>query len=1193
MKSPLFTLLVFVAFFSTTFGQLPSEFAKPCKNYSPWVYWFWNNGNLTLEGIDADLEAMHRVGIGGVLILEVGEGAPRGPVDYMSDRWREMFSYMLAKAASLNIDVNVYNGPGWSGSGGPWIKPEDAMKVLTFQIVEVSAENRPEKIVFPPGVRTFGYYKDICVLVFPTPEVKIEDGFLHVDNQRLKTPAHQHPAEAFIPLDAIVDLSDMMNDAGEISGQIPSGNMTLIRFGVTCKQMHAHPTPASIGGVPECDRLSKRGIEAAFNGKIGKLLADNKEHVGKTFVATHIDSWENGSQTWTDDMREEFLERRKYDLWKFLPIFAGYVMENPEYTERFLWDFRRTVSELVLDNYAGQMKALAEENGLRFTVEAYYNTPCDNLQYGGIADEPMGEFWYSRMMFHTCRGMASAGHIYGKNIIGAESFTANNLERWLAHPGSIKTLGDLAFSEGINRFVFHRYSFQPWKDVRPGMMMGSWGTHFERTQTWWELTPAWHSYLSRCHYMLRQGQFVADILYLEPEDSPQMFTDHPRNGFQWDQGNTDVVLKAGVEDGMLMLASGMKYRLMVLPQTDRMTPELLEKTLQLVRDGLTVIGEHPATAAPGLTNYPNNDSRVKGLAQQLWGDVATQENDRVAVRKIALFRNQSPAPWGEMRTTSGEHLVGKGKIVWGKTPEAVLSEMNVVPVFVSNARLNWTHRQLPDTEIFFVANPRHQAVFANIQIRGHGKPELWHPETGKTVPVTSFHTDSKTTRLTIALGATESMFIILRKSESGVESVSNRNVLLSMSRDGKQIFDLAKPVGKITVISAKYGNPIDPAKMIDVKPLIEKFVDSGERRIIVSRMNQQQDATVVNTVKTLVIEYEMNGKHYMVKGKDGESLILGNILPKVKVLNAKYDRWNAEKQVIDIQERLQRYFDRGENNFPSSWLEQADDPEPIRFASLMFEYETNDKTGAWHGISWNGTDGVAISIDEKTEPVVVVPVSDNEGKPCIDFYESGKYELTFASNKKRTETVSLPEPMNLNDNWSVAFPHKTVKFDQLISWSESADDSVRFFSGTATYTKTFIIPKNFLKKDMRITLDLGQAEVMAQVELNGKDLGVLWKIEKNVDITDYLKSGENHLKISVTNLWPNRLIGEAALPTSDERNENGTLKEWPQWLLDGKPDPSGRSTFCMINLWKADEELIPSGLIGPVRITPVKRIIMK
>ncbi len=1160
MKKVFLAGLFSLVAFSAALGQSAPTFAKPGGEYRPWVYWFWNNGNLTREGIDADLEAMQRVGIGGVLIMEVDGGTPIGPADYMGEVWREMFKYAVSKAATLGIEVNMNDGPGWNGSSGPWVAPENAMKILTFQSVEVSAANRAEKIVIPPGERTLGYYKDLCVLAFPAPEKRAELGlsgipggpygdYYNVEHQRLRTPAHQIPPEAFVPLDAVVDLSGRMNEAGEIDEGIPPGNYTLLRIGVTCRSRVGCPSPES-GLGPECDKLSKRGIENAFGGQMARLLADNSENVGNALVATHIDSWENGTQNWTEGMRGEFLKRRKYDLWKFLPIFAGYAIENPEYSERFLWDFRRTVSELILENYAGRMKELAGENGLRFTCEAY-SSPCDHLQYAGIADEPMGEFWIGGQGMNHCRGMASAGHIYGKRIIGAEACTAWYTERWLEHPGSIKTLCDQAFCQGVNRLVFHCYSFKPMKDVRPGMTMGPWGVHYDRTQPWWELSPAWHDYLSRCQYMLRQGEYAADILYIEPEDSPQTYTDHPNNGYPWDQGGTDIVLRASVENGMVVLPSGMKYRVLVLPPTNRMTPELLEKALQLAGQGATLIGNHRATQAPGLTDYPNNDRRVKELARKLWGD---------------------------FKAPSGQHIVGKGRVLWGKTPDVILAESDLVPAFVSDASLNWTYRRSPDAEIYFIANRENRAVVADVQFRSMGSPEVWNPETGKITPATVLQTDAKATRMALPLGATESVFVIFGQRRTRDDS---RQKLTGLSKDGKRIVDWTKPLGKITVISAQYGLLADPAKTVDVKPLVEQYIDKGEQRIPVDRIADQQGGTAHKAGKKLVIRYEMDGRQYTVSGKEDETLVVGKkpALTPVKVLRATYGTPNDEKQIV---EKLQQLFDNGENNFDVALATGA-----IMFKTLTFEYELNGKRA-----TWSGFDPFVISLEnEFPAPPIRYPVFNANKKPCIDFYESGRYELTTASDKKRVEIISLPEPLNLDDGWSVVFPHKSVKFDSLISWSESEDEQIKFFSGTATYTKSFAVPKDLRQAGMRVVLDLGQAEIMAQIEVNGTVLGVFWKVDKSVDITEYLEPGENRLKISVTNSWPNRLIGDAGLPASDERIPGGMLKAWPQWLLDGKPDPNGRSTFCTFNVWNANDALVPSGLIGPVRLIPVKRVI--
>ena len=173
---------------------------------------------------------------------------------------------------------------------------------------------------------------------------------------------------------------------------------------------------------------------------------------------------------------------------------TGRVVDSLEISERFLWDLRQTVSDLLVENYAGHFRELANRHGMRLSIEAYDDCPCDQLTYAGQADEPMAEFWSWQKFGEafSCTEMSSAAHVYGKRILGAEAFTANDAEKWQGHPGDIKDLGDWAFCEGINRFVFHRYAMQPWLDRKPGMSMGPWGLHYERTETWWEHSAAWH-----------------------------------------------------------------------------------------------------------------------------------------------------------------------------------------------------------------------------------------------------------------------------------------------------------------------------------------------------------------------------------------------------------------------------------------------------------------------------------------------------------------------------------------------------------------------------------------------------------------------------------------------------------------------------------------------------------------------------
>ncbi len=340
------------------------------------------------------------------------------------------------------------------------------------------------------------------------------------------------PANQKIDRRKIVDLTARLDKSGRLSWDAPPGKWMLLRLGHTPTGTVNAPSPEEGRGL-ECDKLSREGIDEHFAGLMAKLIADVGPAAGKTLTYTHIDSWENHSQNWTPRMREEFQKRRGYDPLPLLPVMTGRVVDSLAVSERFLWDLRKTIAELNDENYAGRLRELAHEHGMKLSIEAYGDGLFDDLSYAGRADSPMCEFWMGGGAMETVKEMASAGHTYGRNIVGAESFTAiTAVAKWMNHPFSIKALGDAAFCNGVNRFVFHRYAHQPWLDRVPGMTMGPWGIHYERTETWWEQTRPWHEYLARCNHLLRQGLFVADLCYLQTEGSPSSMTFAPRDGLR-------------------------------------------------------------------------------------------------------------------------------------------------------------------------------------------------------------------------------------------------------------------------------------------------------------------------------------------------------------------------------------------------------------------------------------------------------------------------------------------------------------------------------------------------------------------------------------------------------------------------------------------------------------------------------------
>jgi (4-O-methyl)-D-glucuronate---lignin esterase len=1061
---------------------LEPGFERPPAAVRPWVYWFWLNGNITSNGITADLEAMHRAGIGGVLIMEVDQGAPVGPVPFMGPQWRHLFRHVLAEAQRLGLEVNMNNDAGWNGSGGPWIKPEESMQKVIWSETNLEGPRHFDGALPQPNT-VAGFYRDIAVLAFP------ETGSFRLDHIEVKAGFRvggvgavartNLPPKMVVDRASLVDLSARLEKDGRLSWDVPAGHWTVLRFGHTSTGVENAPSPASGRGL-ECDKLSPKGIEANFAGMMGKLIADAGPTAGPTLVATHIDSWENGAQNWTARMREEFQKRRGYDLIPFLPILTGRVLTSLDVSERFLWDMRRTISDLVVENYAARLRDLAHQHGMKLTIEAY-GGPCDDLPYAGRADEPMCEFWMGGGAFPTCKEMASAAHTYGKPILGAESFTAGDQERWLDHPAVIKSLGDRAFCDGVNRFVFHRYALQPWaEDRRPGMTMGPWGLHYERTQTWWEWTVPWHRYLARCQYLLRQGRFVADICFLQPEAAPQSFQGHHlEKGYDYDNASAEVVLtRMTVKEGRLVLPDGMSYRLLVLPNTDTMTPDLLGKIKALVQSGATVLGS-PPVRSPSLTGYPKCDAEVKKLARELWGDI-----------------RESP---------TRQRGIGRGHLVQGIDPETYLEQNGIGPDFTSRARLRFIHRQGGDTDIYFVANSRPSGVeaFATFRVRGK-RPELWWPETGRIENAAVFAEQKGGTRVLLSFEPNGSVFVVFRKPVD----VPASDAIVAVSHNGRSLLPTSSPGPKIVVEKAVYGVLNDPKRTRDVKAKVQGIVDDGGDSFQVAQMAEGDDPAF-GVVKTLVVDYSVARRHATATGTDPETMTL---------------------------------------DLPA---------ETERVAELR-----------------RGSDG----------------------KLVLEASQSGPYEVKTASGRVlRAEVASLPPPRLIDGPWNLQFPPHWgapdhVTMERLISWSDHSDPGVKHFSGTAIYTTMFPLPSESGDPDWRFYLDLGRVEVMAKARLNGHDLGLFWKAPFRVDCTEALQPGDNRLEVEVVNLWINRMIGDESLPEDSRRHPNGTLREWPAWLSEGKPSPTGRFTFTSWRHWHKDAPLQPSGLLGPVRIVAAQRV---
>ena len=691
-------------------SDLKQEFAAPPTSARPWVYWMIMDGNLSREGITADLESMKKAGIGGVIIMEVSVGIPRGPVAFMSDRWCDLFRHAVEEAERLGLEITLNAGPGWTGSGGPWVKAEQSMQHLVAGEVAVKGPSRFDAVLPLPEPRTpyFGsaglpaemvqsrrdFYADVAVLAVRTTHgvrrlEDIDEKALYVREPYTSKPGVKpflpepassalSPGEAVIQPSDIVDLTARLQPGGRLTWDVPAGDWTILRFGRRTTGANTRPAPEPGLGW-ECDKFDSAALDAHFEVFVGKLLSTigpRPAHRSTGWTMLHIDSWEMGAQNWTAKFAAEFERRRGYNPLPYLPVMTGRVVESVETSERFLWDLRQTAQELVISEHAEHLKELGRRYGFGLSIEPYDMNPTADMTLGAVADVPMCEFWSQGHGFNatfSCVEASSVAHTRGRPIVAAEAFTAAASEAWQLFPGAMKNQGDWAFCTGINRLVFHRFAHQPWLDRRPGMTMGPYGVHWERTQTWWPMAGAYHQYLARCQHLLRQGRPVADVCYLAPEGAPHVFrppssalegTWGDRRAYNFDGCAPETLLTcAMVENGRIVLGSGSSYPLLVLPARDTITPPLLRKLASLVESGATMVGQPPARS-PSLCDYPQCDREVQALANRLWGDQG--DAPQIVRRKVGLGQvicggelRRGGAPAGDVT-----HAINKATWIW-------------------------------------------------------------------------------------------------------------------------------------------------------------------------------------------------------------------------------------------------------------------------------------------------------------------------------------------------------------------------------------------------------------------------------------------------------------------------------------------------------------------------------------------------
>ena len=989
----------------------------------------------------------------------------------------------------------------------------------------------------------------------------------------------------FIKKETIVDLTEKLREDGKLDWTPPPGNWTILRIGHTPTGVHLYPPPHGGAGL-ECDKMSWKAVDDHYDHFVKRLFERFGTEAAKGIKGYHVDSYEAGWQNWTENFPEDFRIRHGYDILKFLPTLTGRIVDDRETTERFLWDFRRTIGDLFAENHYARLTERSHQDGLYFSTEPY-GGPFNFLQVGGKVDIPMIEFWMpsspraDRIPFPP----AFAGHTNGRRIIGAESFTSGvPTERWNLHPLALKAMGDYIYCSGVNHMTIHVYAHQPFIDnhLRPGLTCGLNGIHFDRNTTWWDHgAKEWVDYLTRCHSMLQQGEHVADVLYFQGSECPDgAHWLHPSvpYGYDFDACNDDVLFHLEVKDHRVVLPSGKDYRYLVLPQHGRLTDRVLGKIKSLLESGATLLGAPVGVgASPSLGEHLLAKTDRAKIIREIWGD--------------------SPA-------AKGERPVGKGRIFWGHSFEEILKKDALTPDFQydkkSGLMLNCTHRKTSAADVYFVANGKEVQGLVACRFRvKDGVPSLYCPSSGRKTPCPVFYRTDDGIEIPLYFESSGSMFVVFERN------VINPAHVLAVKRNGANLFE------KSTFVEtpANEAANVSPRNAELKKNHSVAFWCKPKKEIALQRQTKEG----VHWSDQNWVVFPSPGHALYGLGHSGSGISVGtngvvlfehwefNVPPLLTYrFPTPKKKWIHIVVVYD-EGKPTLYLDgkKAAEGWVSEKIVHPSVPEAADqtklFLGQLSDIELFDKALSDEQVEKAyGNSVVPQDEQDETDDKYVEFIAGPKGTASVLFRQSGEYEFTLSDGKSVRSIVTLPEPIRIDHAWELSFPQgwgapEKVDWPELISWTEHSEEGIKYFSGTATYRTKFTVPPESIQSDGRVFLNLGQVDVIATVKVNGHSFGTLWMLPFEVDVTAALTSGDNDLEIDVTNLWPNRMIGDEQYPA--DTSGNLMITAWPSWLTEKTPRPEPRRmTFTALRAWEKDEPLLSSGLLGPVTIRFAKYV---
>jgi len=613
----------------------------------------------------------------------------------------------------------------------------------------------------------------------------------------LATPAI--PATDAISSTDVIDLTSKMQADGKLDWTPPSGRWIILRLGYSLTGKNNHPASPEATGL-EVDKLNAAHVKSYFENYLDKYKSATGGFMGKRglhYVIT--DSWEAGVQNWTDSMMIEFYRHRGYSMLPWIPVLTGHIVESAEASDRFLWDFRKTISDLTTENHYDQLTTILHNREMERYTESHEGGRAliaDGMDVKRKADIPMSALWTPNNVGGKIgtgyeadvRESASVAHIYGKDLVAVESMTSYG-SPWAWSPEFLKPTADMELACGANRFVQSVSVHSPSEDKLPGLSLGPFGPWLNRHETWAEQARPWMTYLSRSSFMLQQGKNVADIIYYYGDDNnitalfANRLPDIP-SGYSYDFVNSDAILKIlDVKQGHIVTPGGISYNLLALDSNCRyMTLPVLRKISTMVKAGAVIVGEKPVST-PSLSDDQDD---FTAIANELWPK------------------------------EKGENPVGNGKVYAGYSIGEVLGLLKVAPDFSypgpnDDTELLFVHHKLNDIDIYWVNNRSDRSEEVRAAFRVDSKaPEIWHPETGE-IEDASYSISDGRTEIPLRLDPEDAIFVVFRKKAA------------------KRSVTVATPIeSRLALIDGQWDLSFQPGRGAPSKIVVDKLASWSE-----------------------------------------------------------------------------------------------------------------------------------------------------------------------------------------------------------------------------------------------------------------------------------------------------------------------------------------------------------------------------